>query len=220
MKRFLAAAKDDRVAALDAQRRRIDRHVRPRFVNEEDDAQRHADLHHLQTVRPLRRLAYLTHRVRQRGHLPQSLRGRGDPLWRESEAVNGRRIQPEGSRRGYIFRVGFEQVIPSSFRARMPMRATSDSSSVSGPGRVRARQPSPGAGQLAQEVAASLRADSEARRTRADLSGGVDRSLRALSRRRASRPLRERATRGHFLARRRYTQSRANRRRVRVARGP
>ena len=41
--RLLAAAEDDRVAALDAQSGGIDAHVRPRLVNEEDDAERRAD---------------------------------------------------------------------------------------------------------------------------------------------------------------------------------
>ena len=43
MHRFLAAAQDHRVAALHADRRRIGRDVGPRLVDEEHDAQRHAD---------------------------------------------------------------------------------------------------------------------------------------------------------------------------------
>lgn len=40
--RFLAAAQDRRVAALQREHRDVNRHIRPRFVNTGDDAQRHA----------------------------------------------------------------------------------------------------------------------------------------------------------------------------------
>ena len=53
--RFLAAAQDHGVARLDANRRRVGRHVRPRFVDEKHDAQRHADLVDPQAVGPDRR---------------------------------------------------------------------------------------------------------------------------------------------------------------------
>ena len=42
--RVAGAAQDDRVAALDRQRRAVDRDVRPRLVDDGDDAERHADL--------------------------------------------------------------------------------------------------------------------------------------------------------------------------------
>ena len=45
--RLLAAAEDHRVAALDAQRGGVHRHVRPRLVDEEHHAERHADLQDL-----------------------------------------------------------------------------------------------------------------------------------------------------------------------------
>ena len=77
--RLLAAAEDDRVAALDAQAGGVDRHVRPRLVDEEDHAERHADLEHLQPVRADAALAHLADRVGQRGHLPQPVGGGRDP---------------------------------------------------------------------------------------------------------------------------------------------
>ena len=52
MHRFLAAAEDHRVARLHANRRRVGRHVRPRFVDEKHDAQRHADFVDPQAVGP------------------------------------------------------------------------------------------------------------------------------------------------------------------------
>ncbi len=44
------AAQDDRVAGLQAQRRRVDRDVRPRLVDDGDDAERDADLADVQAV--------------------------------------------------------------------------------------------------------------------------------------------------------------------------
>ena len=50
--RFLAATKDDGVAALHAQRGRVQGDVGPRFVNEEDDAERDTYFVDVQTVGP------------------------------------------------------------------------------------------------------------------------------------------------------------------------
>ncbi len=52
---FLAAAQDHRVAALDAEGGRVDRHVGAALVDHEDDAQRHAHLPDLQPVGPAAR---------------------------------------------------------------------------------------------------------------------------------------------------------------------
>ena len=50
---FGAAAQDRRVAALQAQRGRVGRDVRPALVNDADDAERHAHARDLEAVRPL-----------------------------------------------------------------------------------------------------------------------------------------------------------------------
>ena len=64
---LLPAAKDHGVAALDANGRRVGRHVRPRLVDEEDHPQRHADLLHFQPVGPDRGGDHLADRLRQGG---------------------------------------------------------------------------------------------------------------------------------------------------------
>ena len=80
MNRFLAAAEDHGVARLHADRRRVGRHVRPRFVNEKHDAQRHADFVDPQAVRPVRRADDFADRIRQVGDLLQADGDLFDPL--------------------------------------------------------------------------------------------------------------------------------------------
>jgi len=63
MGRLFAAAKDDRVAALDAQTCRVAGDVGPRFVNEEHDAERHADFVDSQTVRSIGGADELANRI-------------------------------------------------------------------------------------------------------------------------------------------------------------
>ena len=69
--RFRPAAKDGGVAGLDAKAGRIDRHVRPRLVDDADDAQRHAHAADLDAARALAEVADLADRVRQQHDLLQ-----------------------------------------------------------------------------------------------------------------------------------------------------
>ncbi len=64
------AAQDDRVAGLQAQRGRVDRHVRPRLVDDRDDAERHAHPAHVQSVRQAMPVDHLADRVGERRDLP------------------------------------------------------------------------------------------------------------------------------------------------------
>ena len=88
--RFFAAAQDHGVAALDADRRRVGRDVRPRFVDEEHHAQRHADLEHFQAVGPNRRFDHFADRL---GQAPRLL-----PARRPS--TRSRRASAAGDRSG------------------------------------------------------------------------------------------------------------------------
>ena len=85
MGRFLAAAEDHGVAALHADGRGVGRHVRPRFVDEEHHAQRHADL---RTSKPLGRIDdSITSPIGSRSAATSSSAGhRLDALWESAAA--------------------------------------------------------------------------------------------------------------------------------------
>ena len=106
MDRFLAAAQDHRVARLDADRRRVGRHVGPRFVDEKHDAQRHADLVDPQTVRADRRPDQFADRLRQRRDFFQPLGHRLDPRRREPQPIDLGVGQPVAGRGREVLRVG------------------------------------------------------------------------------------------------------------------
>jgi hypothetical protein len=60
-------AQNDRVARLEAQRRAVDGHVRPRLVDDRDDAERHPHAPDVETVRESPTLDRRANGVRQRG---------------------------------------------------------------------------------------------------------------------------------------------------------
>ena len=88
VQRFLAAAQDDGIAALDAQAGRIDRDVGPRLVDEEDDAERHADLVNLQAVGPHVAVEDAADRIGQRGDFAKSGCRGADTVRRQAEAID------------------------------------------------------------------------------------------------------------------------------------
>ena len=90
---LLAAAQDHGVAALDAERRGVDRHVGPALVDHEDDAQRHAHLPDFQPVGPPARRDDLADRVGQRGHVAQRLGHLVDPPGIQRQAVDRRGVR-------------------------------------------------------------------------------------------------------------------------------
>src|SRR5262249_51822390 len=79
VERFLTAAEDDGVAGLDAQAHRVHGDVRPRLVNEEDDAERHADLVDVQAVGTDVAVQYAADRIGQGGDLAQPVAGGLEP---------------------------------------------------------------------------------------------------------------------------------------------
>ena len=84
------AAQDDRVAGLQAQRGGVDRDVRARLVDDGDDAERHAQLAHVEAVGQALALDDLADRVGQRGDRARAGGDRGDPRRVEREAVEQR----------------------------------------------------------------------------------------------------------------------------------
>ena len=97
LERLLAAAQDARRARLEAQHRRIDRHVRARLINDADNTHRHALLADVQAVRALVHPEHLAHRVRQRRHLPAALRDALDALFIQHQTVDEAVVQTGGS---------------------------------------------------------------------------------------------------------------------------
>ncbi|ABA49903.1 hypothetical protein BURPS1710b_3448 [Burkholderia pseudomallei 1710b] len=104
--RLRAAAQDRRVAGLQAQRGRVDRHVRPRFVDDPDHAERHAHLADLDSARAIFEIAHLADRVRQRRDLAQPFDHRLQRLVRQRQAIDERRVVPLVLRARDVARVG------------------------------------------------------------------------------------------------------------------
>ena len=97
LQRFRAAAQDAGVAALDGERRRLDRHVRPALVDHREDADRHPHPADPDAARLLAQAGDLADRI---GHRRDLLAAEGDGLDRlgvELEAVDQRRVQAGGA---------------------------------------------------------------------------------------------------------------------------
>ena len=114
-----AAAQDRRIAALQAQRRRIGRHVGPALVNDADDAERHAHARDLETVRPLPFGDDLPDGIVERRDRFEPGGRRFEPLVVEREAVDHRARRVARFRFGDVLGVGGEH----GRRARCAARA-------------------------------------------------------------------------------------------------
>ena len=90
----VGAAEDDRVAALDRQRGAVDRHVRPRLVDDGDDSQRHPQLSQPQPAGDRFRFQLLADRVGKGGDRAHALGHRLDPRLGQRQPVAQRRCQP------------------------------------------------------------------------------------------------------------------------------
>lgn len=104
MLRIRAAAQDDRVARLEAERARICRHIRAAFVNHADDAERRAHALDLQTVRAIPGGNDFANRIRQRGNRADAFGNAGDPRIVKRKPVD------EGSGKAAIIRCS--QIFP------------------------------------------------------------------------------------------------------------
>ena len=95
---FRTASQNHRIARLQAQRRRFDRHVRSRFINHAYDAQRHAHGANIDARWHRTHIRHSADRIGQRRHL-------GEPLLQHIE-LRGRQRQP-------VEQSGFEPTLAS-----------------------------------------------------------------------------------------------------------
>ncbi len=116
--RFGAAAQDRRIARLEAQRGGVGGHVRPRFVDYADDAERHAHSADLDAGRTVFELGDLTHRIGQCRDLAQTLGHRGDAFRVQRQPVDECLVVAGGARSRDIASVRCEQQARIAFDRR------------------------------------------------------------------------------------------------------
>ena len=104
------APQHDRVAGLERQRGGVDRHVRPRLVDDGDDAQRHAHLAHVEPVRQPEAVEHLADRVLEGDDLAHARGHRRHATRVEREAIHQRARQPGLAPRLEVARVGLEDL--------------------------------------------------------------------------------------------------------------
>ncbi len=115
--RFRAAAQDHGVARLHAERGRVDRDVRSRLVDDEDDAERYPHAAHPQAIRSHPRLDDLAHGIRQRRHVAKA-RDHVAPLRiGEREPAEQRRLDAGGLGGAHVVGVGGEDAPARGFES-------------------------------------------------------------------------------------------------------
>ena len=117
------AAQHDRVAGLQAQRGGVDRDVRPRLVDDRDDAERHAHLAHVEPVGQPVAVDHLADRVGQRRDRARAVGDRRDPR-RASSASRSSSASPMLVRAAglQVARVGLEDLRRARASARRRSR--------------------------------------------------------------------------------------------------
>ncbi len=88
MHRLGTAAKNHAVAGLEAERRRVRGHVRPRFVDDADEPDGHAHLADFHAVRPPPHAEHLADRIGKRRDLAQTVRHGLDALGVQRQSVD------------------------------------------------------------------------------------------------------------------------------------
>ena len=111
VRRRRRAAQHDGVAGLQAQRGGVDRDVRPRLVDDRDDAERHAQHAHVEAVGQPLALDDLADRIGQRGDRARAGGDRGDAAGIERQAVEQRRAQAGGAAVLHVARVGLDDLV-------------------------------------------------------------------------------------------------------------
>ena len=106
-----AAAQDHGVARLEAQTARIRGHVRPAFVDDADDAQRHPHARNVEPVWPRPVRNHGADRIGQVGDFLQTLGHGLDALGIQRQAIDERRRPAGRLRRRQILRVGIDDLI-------------------------------------------------------------------------------------------------------------
>ena len=97
---FRSGAQDRRVAGLHRQRAGVGGHVGPAFVDDADDAERHAHALKAQAVRPRPFGQHRADGIGQRGNLLDALGGRFDARLVEQQTID-ERGRPSGGARGF-----------------------------------------------------------------------------------------------------------------------
>ena len=108
--RLGAAAQDRRVAGLEAQSRGVGGHVRPRLVDDADDAQRHAHQADLDAGRTELEVRDLADGIGQRRDFREAVRHRGDGLRRQRQPVDEGGVVPGRRCRGDVLGVGGDEL--------------------------------------------------------------------------------------------------------------
>jgi hypothetical protein len=104
-------AQDDRVAGLQAQGSGVDRDVRARLIDDRDDAERHPNLAHVQSVGKPGPVDHLADRVGQRRDLAHARGHVLDPAGAEREAIQQRVGKAAVLARLQIAGVGLEDLV-------------------------------------------------------------------------------------------------------------
>ena len=123
VRRRRRAAQHDRVARLQAQRGGVDGDVRPRLVDDGDDAERDAHLAHVEAVGQALAVDDLADRVGQRRDRAHAVGHRLHARRVEREAVEQRGVEPARAARLHVARVGLEDLRRRAPRARRRSRA-------------------------------------------------------------------------------------------------
>jgi hypothetical protein len=108
METVRSAAQHHGVAALEAERARIRRHVRPALVNDPDDAERRRNPLDQEAVGADDGREHASHRIGQGRDLLEAPGDRFNAGFGQRETVEKRRRQPPGLAVGEIARVGLE----------------------------------------------------------------------------------------------------------------
>ncbi len=111
MKTLRAAAQDGRVAGLEAQRRRVGRHVGPALVDDANDTQRHRDSLNLQTIRSVPFSQDASKRVMQAGDRFDAAGHALDAIVIQHQAVEQGCTQAALLARRHILRVGCQDSV-------------------------------------------------------------------------------------------------------------
>ena len=100
--RFRTTAQDRRIARFQAQCRCVGGNVRSGFVDDANNAQWHTHLADLDTTRAILDFADFAHRIGQGGNLFDAIGHLRDAFFRETQAIEHRRLQPGCAGRSQI----------------------------------------------------------------------------------------------------------------------
>ena len=107
VQRFLAAAQDDRVAGLDAEDRRVRRHVGTRFIDDRDDPDGDAHFDDFEPIGAKPFADLLADGVLQADDIANAFDHAVNPAVGQQQAIQHRAGNPRRLRRFHVPRIGF-----------------------------------------------------------------------------------------------------------------